>query len=368
MKRLYKVLTGAMSAFLFIILFTNASTGPGANFSTGYTGAPFDAGYCNNCHGGGNFTPLVSLQLLDQSSQPVTTYVAGASYTLNINVSTSTGLTPNTRYGFQVVAVRGAGNNNAGTWGAISPDYHTVVINNRTYVEHSDRLTSGSISLPWTAPTTGTGNITFYAAGNVVNFSFDPTGDNPNVGNLTIAPSPLPVSWLYFNGKSEGKRVLLEWATTNEVNNGQFLLEKSRDGERFTTLTSVEAAKDPKPEQKYSYTDLTPASDNYYRISQIDNNGTRNTFRTIRVTGETVPGGIAYTREGKIVILLPDQEGEDATVDVLAIDGKKVSSQAVKVLAGHNRLETEAPGLAGIYHVSVKAGSRTLFSGKILVE
>ena len=114
MKQLYKVLTGAVSAFLFIILFTNASTGPGANFATGYTGAPFDAGYCNNCHGGGNFTPQVSLQLLDQASQPVTTYVAGVSYTLNINVSTSTGLTPNTRYGFQVVAVRGAGNVNAG--------------------------------------------------------------------------------------------------------------------------------------------------------------------------------------------------------------------------------------------------------------
>ena len=368
MKQLYKVSLASFAGILFLLLFTNASTGPGANFSTGYTGAPFNGGaYCSTCHSGGNFTPVVSIQLLNQSNVPVPNYTNGASYTVRITLSSTTGITSSTRYGFQVVAVQGAAYTNAGSWGMLDPDHHTVSIGGRIYVEHSDRLTTNVIDIPWNAPTSGNDNVTLYAAGNIVNFRMDPTGDNPNIANLTVG-NTLPVSWLYFRGQNDKSNVKLEWATTNEVNNGYFLLEKSQDGNSYTQLAKVEAAKEPKPTEEYSYSDEHPYQDNYYRISQVDENGSQNIFRTIRIQSEDYSEGLTYLKGNNIVLMISGQQPGQVSAEVYSIDGRKISSTDVTLSSGANTLYLEKPLQDGIYIVSVKAGTRVTYSSKIVVE
>jgi hypothetical protein len=109
--------------------------------------------------------------------------------------------------------------------------------------------------------------------------------------NLATPGNALPVNWLYFRGKPLHKNVVIEWGTTNEMNNGFFTIEKSSDGERFETLTTVKAiGASGKTEYNYSFTDIQPFSLGFYRISQTDHDGQRKYFETIKVKANMSQG------------------------------------------------------------------------------
>jgi len=154
--------------------------------SVGYacSGAPFNTWACSSCHYGGTFTPTLSIQLLDSNNNSVSTYQAGHHYTLNINLSSTTGPTP--YYGFQVTCADSSTNNNINTWGTLPIGTHSATVSYHTYIEHASVLSSGIISIPWTAPQAGTGTVIFYCAGNIVNNNGQASGDNPTSNSITI--------------------------------------------------------------------------------------------------------------------------------------------------------------------------------------
>lgn len=169
------------------------SFGPGSGGAGDRTGSPMNSSLtCANgsgCHTSvGAFTPSTTVQLLNGST-PVTSYVAGTTYTVRVTVSSSTGVTSSTRYSFQIVSVQTSSNSAVNVWGTPPSGTHSVTISGRNYIEHSSALSSGVINIPWTAPATSTGNITFYCTGNVVNNNFNETGDNCANTTLTITPS-----------------------------------------------------------------------------------------------------------------------------------------------------------------------------------
>ncbi|HRO42219.1 MAG TPA: hypothetical protein PL009_05260 [Flavipsychrobacter sp.] len=368
MKHIYKICL-SLGALLVVLIFSNASTGPGFNFNTGYTGASFDNNlYCSNCHSGGNFTPSVTLQLLSGAT-PVTNYTPGSAYTLSINVSSSTGVTPGTAYGFQVVAVRTFNDNNAGTWGSLSStNYHSVVINGRTYVEHSSPLSSGSISIPWTAPGPGNGSVIFYAAGNVVDGMGGTTDDNATTNTLTIPVNPLPAIWLSFEGKMEKDKVRLEWVTTNEIENGFFILEKSTDGKQYAELARLAARQTTELQNSYTYEDVDAKTTNFYRIKHRDVSGTESTFKTIQINKTGSAAGITYIKEGQVIILLSGAKQQNAVTSIFALDGRLVSSRSVQLEEGSNKIILEKPTTFGIYLINIKNGSETIYTDKFLSE
>lgn len=106
---------------------------------------------------------------------------------------------------------------------------------------------------------------------------------NAVTAEVSAGCSTLPLIWLYFQGKPVQNNVLLEWATSNEIQNSFFTIEKSNNGSKFEILGTVEAASKTAGENKYSFTDRQPYDVNYYRISQTDLNGKTDYFRTILV-------------------------------------------------------------------------------------
>lgn len=144
----------------------------------------------SGCHTSpGVFTPVTTVQLLSGST-PVTSYTSSTSYTLRITMTSSTGITSSTRYGFQVVAVQSSTNNAVNTWGSSLPSgTHSRAVSGRNYIEQSSQLSSNIIDIPWTSPNISTGNITFYAMGNIVNNNYQETGDNCAGTTLTITPA-----------------------------------------------------------------------------------------------------------------------------------------------------------------------------------
>jgi hypothetical protein len=178
---------------LLFLIFTSNASGPGAVQGIDRTGSPVGSGSCHSCHSGGNFGTQVSLALR-KDNQIVTQYEPGESYTLRITINTTNN--PQ-RYGFQAVALIEDNNANAGSFGSPPSGTRITNIANRNYFEHSSPRNSNNISIEWTAPVEGTGNVQFYAAGNAVNNNGDPSGDQPDILDLPFTVTEASTTGLF---------------------------------------------------------------------------------------------------------------------------------------------------------------------------
>ncbi len=174
-KRIILLLLTGFFGYLSMYYATGA-----ANNSVGdRTNSPFGSGTCGSagCHSGGSFSPILSIQLMNGTT-PVNSYIPGASYTVVITTTSTTGIGTNTRYGFQVVSVNGTSNANVNGWGVLPAGTHATTVSSRTYIEQSAPLSSNTVTIPWTAPVVGTGAVNFYVSCAIVNFDGSVMGDN----------------------------------------------------------------------------------------------------------------------------------------------------------------------------------------------
>ena len=188
-----------------------------------------------------------------------------------------------------------------------------------------------------------------------------------SVGGCTA----LPVTWLYFRGNTDQKNVMLEWGTTNEVNNGFFTIEKSRDGNKFETLTTVNAlSQSLNAENRYSFTDQQPYNIGYYRISQTDKDGRRNYYRTLQVKLNSNTGLIVqqYVQANTILVQASGATPGNGFIDLYTMAGKKLSSQKVVLTKDLSTYKIMKPVASGIYLLTITSPDGRLYSGKVLVN
>ncbi len=92
----------------------------------------------------------------------------------------------------------------------------------------------------------------------------------------------LPVQYLSVKAAQRGQSILVEWVTASEVNNERFDIEWSQDGRYFHTVGSQKGRGTTLSLQEYAFTHMDPvAGDNFYRIRQVDFNGSLS-FSVIR--------------------------------------------------------------------------------------
>ena len=188
-----------LKKYAFIILFAIATLslmsnkgGRGFLFNVGLTNAPGEFGAtCGQagCHTGGNFGTGMDVFLTDMDGNIFNEYLPGETYNLHLNITNTVG-NP-IRYGFQMVALDD-NNNPVNNWGDLSVPYRKYALGDRDYIEQTQSLLDSNIVLSWTAPTTGSGNVNFYATVNNCNGNGISTGDQAFTGSVTIpegAPS-----------------------------------------------------------------------------------------------------------------------------------------------------------------------------------
>lgn len=94
----------------------------------------------------------------------------------------------------------------------------------------------------------------------------------------TTSATPLPVTLTYFNASKEESVASLKWATTEEVNNKGFEIQRSLDAKEWFAIGFVAdqtGTGNSKGLLTYSFTDAAPLTGvNYYRLKQIDNDET----------------------------------------------------------------------------------------------
>ena len=188
-----------VACVLLYVLLSSYSSGPGAVGGYERTGA----GSTTGCGGGGchstgaTASTTVTVTLLS-SGTPVTKYTPGGSYTIQLSGTQTSGSFSLPRFGFQVSAIKLVSGSpaNAGTLSSPTGG-HTSTISGITIAEQSSPMspssgsggsgTTYSVSIPWTAPSAGSGCVTLYGVLNAVNFSGTAdAGDLWNNTSLTV--------------------------------------------------------------------------------------------------------------------------------------------------------------------------------------
>lgn len=357
------ILTVAVSS---IILLSN-TTGP-ARQNNLVTGAPFNSNQTcakSGCHGGGSFGGSITTQLLDASSNIVTAYTPGVSYTLKITMSSTTAPKG---YGFQTTASTVAGSLNINTWGTLISDYHNQTASGRNYVEQSKRLAGNTISLPWTGPAAGTGSVIFYTSGNLVNVNGASTGDQPVNTNLTIAEgSILPVKLLYFKGSIQSGKAVLSWATAQEANNKNFILEKSLNGVDYAPLSTLASKGNSSNGSVYSFTDAGFFSKAFYRLKQIDADGNATIFNIVELKNAVASDYkiSVYAHSGASYILFYNGlQQQKINIQIADLQGKKLYAYNTSVNRGDNQIQLPS-NIRGIIIVTITTEDGRRTSAKV---
>lgn len=180
-KTIYTLFFGSI---LFIGGSTLISSSNGRAFAAndGNTGAPGETTTtCRTCHGGGFGTSL-SITVKDSTGFPITSYVPGRVYDVDVAVNTTSAAQ---RYGFQMVTLT-SNSIPYNAWSQPSANTRIASAGQRSYAEHRGKSTTSSFSTKWTAPVSGTGDIVFYAGGAAVNNDGSTSGDGGNINSLTI--------------------------------------------------------------------------------------------------------------------------------------------------------------------------------------
>lgn len=170
------------------------------------------------------------------------------------------------------------------------------VVANQTYIMLIDNFTSNST--PFT-----------------LNWTFT------NGATLNCNPVQMPVELLSFIGNYDRSRNVnvLEWSTASERDNDYFSIERSQDGINWLLIRQEPGAGNSLSKIDYLYedSDFYPGNISYYRLSQIDLNGSSEVFdiiaidnsvivrKIIRVTnimGQEVP----FDTKGLVIVIYED--------------------------------------------------------------
>jgi uncharacterized repeat protein (TIGR01451 family) len=174
----------------------------------------------------------------------------------------------------------------------------------------------------------------------------------------------IPVELTTFTASSSGESVELTWATASETNNAGFDVERSLDGETFTTIGFEPGFGTATEARTYRFTDDSPpfATSLFYRLRQVDVDGAfeYSPVAEVRVTPQAVallPSAPNPFREAtRLRYELPETAA--VTVQVFDLLGRKVATLADgNQPAGRHELTLDASGLAsGTYFVRLRAG------------
>ncbi len=94
----------------------------------------------------------------------------------------------------------------------------------------------------------------------------------------------LPIELLYFSAKKVNNKIEITWATAQENNNQSFEIQRSTNGFDFITIENVQGKNDLQMTQEYKFFDIDfPNKQLYYRLKQIDLDGTPTYFKMVQV-------------------------------------------------------------------------------------
>jgi Secretion system C-terminal sorting domain len=183
----------------------------------------------------------------------------------------------------------------------------------------------------------------------------------------------LPVELVSFKANQKNNTNLLTWQTASEKNNSRFDIERSTTGqEDWVKLGTVKGSGNSQITHDYTFIDNTPLSISYYRLKQVDNDGSFEYSNVVSVTKKGDKFKI-YTlspnpTKDNIAIQFESNKNEVVGVSVMDMTGRVVLTQNASATEGVNFLNVNTSSLSnGMYVVSLK-NSESVILNKIIKQ
>ncbi len=310
-----------------------------------------------SCHGSANINTVISVLGLPSSG-----YTPGQVYPVNVLIENQT--------------MASVGINLAVNIGTISNLGAGLTSVNATSIRHSSpaALVGGehTFTFNWTAPSSGSTNLTLNASVNAVDGTGGTGGDQ---WNSFVSTTPLSLSYIQFNAIAKANQVNLTWQTTKEEDITYFIIERSEDGVKYDSIDIVKSLGNATTGSEYSYIDK-PAHSNeyYYRVIILSASGNKMYAPTQKITfnnGASLdfilfpnPSG----NKGKLNINLFNNRSKNVSLNVFLQNGNLVHSQNQPVKNGTNYLELHTVLPKGYYLMELKTSDNNTLTKKFVVN
>ena len=191
-------------------------------------------------------------------------------------------------------------------------------------------------------------------------------------GRLTFAlTSALSVELLSFTGKVSGHGNELKWSTATETNSAYFEIEATTDGAGFRTLGSVKAAGNSQERQDYRLMDFTSDQITYYRLKQVDLDGS-DTYHPLILVDRGRNSGITISPNPvsqKLHIDVEVNMAGDYTFSFMNAVGVSLEKNAL-LMKGRNRVEMDISGelASGFYVMRIIDGNGIVINTEKFVK
>lgn len=178
------------------------------------------------------------------------------------------------------------------------------------------------------------------------------------VDRIYLQATALPVQVTYFQTEAtENQKVNIRWETAQEINSNVFILERSRNAVDYKTIAKVEAAGESTTTKRYSFTDETAIfGTNYYRLSQIDKDGTMQVFRpqAVIIEDASLPFGVFSNPVFSNVFKVKVEDADEAIFIMNDLDGKPIDLKVNKLTPTIVEITLNENLLLGIYILKVQ--------------
>jgi len=160
-------------------------------------------------------------------------------------------------------------------------------------------------------------------------------------------PIVLPITLIDFNATKFNSKVVLNWSTSDEVDNDFFEIERSLDGKNFESIGKVKSNSNPNKINYYKFLDDKPSiGKNFYRLKQVDIN--RNfTYSEIRHCKIDNASEISIIQENRNVFI--SNVISNSVVKIFSSNGNLVLNQKIN---GDNNLDLSS-FTSGLYFLKV---------------
>lgn len=183
------------------------------------------------------------------------------------------------------------------------------------------------------------------------------------------------VSWLPLTGEVLAQGNMLRWGTASETENDYFSIERSQDGVNFDAIGTIDGAGNSIQALSYEFMDKNaPAGMSYYRIAQVDFDGTTSQSNVVTlVRGESTFGivnisPVPVVSAHPVTITFNSVKDSNISITVFDATGKVVAQLSNEAIHGLNSVEINANNFAaGVYFVQVSNGT-DVANGKFIKE
>jgi hypothetical protein len=205
----------------------------------------------------------------------------------------------------------------------------------------------------------------------------DGTISGPMFANQTTSASPLgfisgivlPVKFVGFNLARQDNSILVQWEAVEEMNSSYYEIQRSTNGNDWTTISNVAASSNTTTSHSYSYIDRAAAATLlYYRIRQVDIDGkfVMTPVRTIKNENGYGEVRISAASANSICINFSEQVKGNVIVRLTSSSGQIVSQKTFDQPVGQVMMFNQSVN-KGVYVVTIADGQGLKFSKQVLL-